>query len=153
MFCDLWDDGLLNPAIVGRPQEALAKYEESLKLSEHADTLLNMANVEFITNKNVDRAIQLYERALAISEANEEDKAVGEIWFNLGCVCDSAGSMVSSQSDVTGEQLDQAISLWNKSEKAFEAAEKFSIDRADMFRRNVAAKRLKAYTQVNSIKA
>ncbi|KAL7750626.1 hypothetical protein RI367_003968 [Sorochytrium milnesiophthora] len=101
---------------LGRLDDALKYWQLSLDLAPSAETHTNMANVYFLVKRDTARAIEHYERALELTPAD------GEIWFNLGCVCDAA------------KELDKAIN-------AFDRAEQCGIEKAQMLKRNVQAKR------------
>ncbi|KNE66873.1 hypothetical protein AMAG_11350 [Allomyces macrogynus ATCC 38327] len=159
---------------LGRIEDAITHWHASLELAELPDTLLNLANVQFLMKRDTDGAVALYERALqahlrAAAEIEDPQAAAaavaeaGEIWFNLGCVCDAAANMAiqggaPTDPNATVEQIadamtpdpQRAVDMWAKAELAFGEAAKAKIDRADMFQRNVAAKRMRVQAEHGS---
>ncbi|KNE70230.1 hypothetical protein AMAG_15198 [Allomyces macrogynus ATCC 38327] len=160
---------------LGRIDDAITHWHASLELAELPDTLLNLANVQFLMKRDTDGAVALYERALqahlrAAAEIEDSQAAAaavaeaGEIWFNLGCVCDAAANMAiqggqaPNDPNATVEQIadamtpdpQRAVDMWAKAELAFGEAAKAKIDRADMFQRNVAAKRMRVQAEHGS---
>ncbi|KAJ3361307.1 hypothetical protein GGF32_007617 [Allomyces javanicus] len=160
---------------LGRIDDAITHWHASLELAELPDTLLNLANVQFLMKRDTDGAVALYERALqahlrAAAEIEDPQAAAaavaeaGEIWFNLGCVCDAAANMAiqggqaPNDPNATVEQIadamtpdpQRAVDMWAKAELAFAEAARAKIDRADMFQRNVAAKRMRVQAEHGS---